>query len=257
MMTTDSNVREAVAVPRRRWAIALLLSLGVLVNYLDRVNISVSGDALRDSFGISTVMFGYLLGAYSWTYAALQLPSGLLLDRFGVKWVGRVSTLIWSIASFAAALSVGTVSLFASRLLLGIGEAPTFPANSKATGYWFPRQERSLATAIFDSSAKLAPAIGVPIIGILLVHFGWRWSFAATGLISLAYFGLFYGFYRNPSEDQKLTAAERDFIARGGAQPEDQAKAEKGAPFWYIASQKKCGVFLSASPPTTTPFTCC
>jgi len=129
--------------------------------------------------------------------------------------------------------------LVASRLLLGIGEAPTFPANSKATGYWFPKQERSLATAIFDSSAKLAPALGVPVIGILLLHFGWRWSFGATGLISLLYFLLFYAFYRNPSEDKKLSAAERDFIARGGAQPEDRAKAEKGAPFAYLARQKK------------------
>ena len=238
-MATELNGTENGGVPRRRWAIAWLLSLGVLVNYLDRVNISVSKDALRDSFGISTVMFGYLLSAYSWTYAALQLPSGLLLDRFGVKWVGRVSTLIWSAASFAAAVTTGTVSLFASRLLLGIGEAPTFPANSKATGYWFPKQERSLATAIFDSSAKLAPALGVPVIGILLLHFGWRWSFGATGLISLLYFLLFYAFYRNPSEDKKLSAAERDFIARGGAQPEDRAKAEKGAPFAYLARQKK------------------
>src|SRR5579862_5700460 len=144
-------------VPRRRWAIAWLLSLGVLVNYFDRVNISVSREALRESFGISTVMFGYLLSAYSWTYAALQLPSGILLDRFGVKWVGRVSTFLWSVASFAAAVSIGPVSLFGARLLLGIGEAPTFPANSKATGYWFPKQERSLATAIFDASAKFGP----------------------------------------------------------------------------------------------------
>ena len=73
------------AVPRRRWGIALLLGFGVLVNYFDRVNLSVSGDALHAAFGISTVTFGYLSSAYSWTYAALQLPSGCLLDRFGVK----------------------------------------------------------------------------------------------------------------------------------------------------------------------------
>jgi len=226
-------------VPRRRWAIAWLLSLGVLVNYFDRVNISVSREALRESFGISTVMFGYLLSAYSWTYAALQLPSGILLDRFGVKWVGRVSTFLWSVASFAAAVSIGPVSLFGARLLLGIGEAPTFPANSKATGYWFPKQERSLATAIFDASAKFGPGIGAPLIGILLLRFGWRWSFAVTGLLSLIYFALFYGVYRNPSEDKRLTAAERDFITKGGAQPEDQAKAKKGAPLAYLVQRKK------------------
>src|SRR5438270_4741291 len=87
-------------VPRRRWAIACLLGFGVLVNYFDRVNLSVSQEALHASFGISTVMFGYLLSAYSWTYALCQLPAGLLLDRFGVKTVGRLSSILWSIASF-------------------------------------------------------------------------------------------------------------------------------------------------------------
>src|SRR3989454_337263 len=178
-------------VPRRRWGIAWLLGFGVLVNYFDRVNLSVSQDALHSTFGISTVAFGYLLSAYSWTYALFQVPAGLLLDRFGVRRVGRVSTILWSVASFAAAVSTGIGGFFAARLLLGIGEAPTFPANAKAIGYWFPKQERSLATAIFDAAAKFASAIGVPLIGIVLLHFGWRWSFAATGFISLLYFALY------------------------------------------------------------------
>ncbi|HEX6466839.1 MAG TPA: MFS transporter [Terriglobales bacterium] len=225
---------EATAVPRRRWRIAFLLGFGVLVNYFDRVNLSVSQSALHLEFGISTVAFGYLLSGYSWSYALLQLPSGVLLDRFGVRLVGRVSTFLWSIASFAAAVSTGVGGFFAARLLLGVGEAPTFPANAKAIGYWFPGAERSLATAIFDAAAKFASAIGVPIIGILLLHFGWRWSFAATGFVSLLYFALFYWIYRNPSDDHRLSDAERQFIARGGAQPEDQAKAERGASLGYL-----------------------
>ena len=151
---------DASRVPRRRWGIALLLGFGVLVNYFDRVNLSVSQQALTESFGMSAVMFGYLSSAYNVTYAALQLPSGLILDRFGVRLVGRISTVLWSVASFAAAVATGIRSLFAARFLLGVGEAPTFPANAKATGYWFPKQERSLATAMFDSAAKFAPGRG-------------------------------------------------------------------------------------------------
>jgi MFS transporter, ACS family, D-galactonate transporter len=226
-------------VPRRRWGIALLLGFGVLVNYFDRVNLSVSQQALTTTFGITSVMFGYLSSAYNWTYAALQLPSGLLLDRFGVRRIGRISTILWSAASFAAAAAPGIVSLFAARFLLGIGEAPTFPANAKAIGYWFPQQERSLATALFDGAAKLAPAIGVPLIGILLLHIGWRWSFAVTGLVSLLFFALFYAFYRNPSEDPALTPAERELIVQGGAQPEDSVRAAKGAPLFYLLRQPK------------------
>jgi ACS family D-galactonate transporter-like MFS transporter len=241
----DQTFSESERIPRRRWAIACLLGFGVLVNYFDRVNLSVSKDALDVAFGISAVTFGYLSSAYNWTYAALQLPSGLLLDRFGVKKVGRCSTILWAIASFGAAASTGIGGFLAARLFLGIGEAPTFPANSKAIGYWFPKQERSLATAIFDSMAKLSSAIGVPLLGILLLHFGWRWSFAATGFISVLFFVLFYALYRNPSEDRRLSDAERQFIAKGGAQPEDRAKAAKGAPLWYLLRQRRvCGLAL-------------
>jgi MFS transporter, ACS family, D-galactonate transporter len=219
--------------------IASLLGFGVFVNYLDRVNISVSQQALHDAFGVTTITFGYLLSAYSWTYAALQLPSGVVLDRFGVRKVGLISTFLWSVASFcsAAATSVGT--FFVARLLLGIGEAPTFPGNSKAVGYWFPDRERSLATAFFDSAAKLGPAIGVPFVGLLLLHFGWRWSFGITAFISLIYLALFYLLYRNPGEDPRLSEAERQFIVQGGAQPEGLAASGKGASLAYLVSQRK------------------
>src|ERR1700685_1744870 len=98
-----AEMEEAVApthVPGRRWRIAWLLGLGVLVNYFDRVNLSVSHNALVAQFGISDIGFGYLLGAYNWTYALCQLPIGVVLDRLGVRRVGRVSTVLWSLASF-------------------------------------------------------------------------------------------------------------------------------------------------------------
>ncbi len=239
---TPAHVHPAnplLKIPRHRWGIALLLGFGVLVNYFDRVNLSVSRDALQDAFGISAVMFGYLSSAYNWTYALLQLPSGLLLDRFGVRCVGIVSTIIWSVASFAAAISGGIGALFASRLLLGIGEAPTFPAYAKATGYGFPKDERSLATAMFDAAAKVSSAIGIPVLGLVLLHFGWRWNFVATGLISVGFFVLFNAYYRNPSEDKLLSSAEREYIARGGAQPEDRVRAAKGAPLAYLLRQHR------------------
>ncbi len=225
-------------MPRRRWFIACLLGFGILVNYFDRVNLSVSKDALNAAFGISAVAFGYLSSAYNWTYAALQLPSGLLLDKFGVRRVGWMSTFIWSVAMFGAALSTGIVGFFSARLLLGIGEAPTFPANSKAIGYWFPNQERSLATAIFDSMAKFSSAIGAPLIGILLLHFGWRWSFAATGFLSLLFFGLFYAYYHNPSEDKGLSDAEREFIAKGRSAAGRSSDSRQGSAALGFAAAK-------------------
>ena len=226
-------------MPCRRWRIAFLLAFGVLVNFFDRINLSVSRDALHVSFGLSLVAFGYLSSAFSWTYALMQMPAGVLLDRWGVRRVGRISAFLWSVASFAAAIAPGINWFFVARLLLGVSESPTFPANAKALGYWFTRDERGLATAITDAAAKLATAIGVPFIGVLLFYFGWRWSFAVTGFISFLYFLLFYLVYRNPGEDPELSCEEREFILRGGAQLEDQAKARSGASLGYLLRQRK------------------
>ena len=234
MCRTRIGEREGSAVTetadRQRWTIALLLGVGVLVNYFDRVNLSVSHDSLVHEFGISDVTFGLLLSAYNWTYAACQLPSGVLLDRFGVRRVGCVSSLIWSIASFAASLARGMGGFFAARFLLGVGEAPTFPANAKAIGAWFPPRERSFATSLFDSAAKLGSAIGVPLIGLLLLRIGWRLSFAATGMLSFFYFLLFFWLYREPRH--ALEGADRD-----PAQPPSMGRAFS----WlgYLIRQKK------------------
>ncbi len=209
--TTSEEQRGRMS--NRRWRIAWLLGLGVLVNYFDRVNLSVSHDALVRQFGVSEFTFGLLLGAYNWTYAACQLPIGVVLDRLGVRLVGRISTLIWSAASFGAAVSPTLSGLFGARFVLGVGEAPTFPANAKAIGRWFPENERSFATSLFDSAAKFGSAIGVPAIGILLLHIGWRMSFAATGVLSLLYFALFYFVYREPHEDPKVSPAEMALIS--------------------------------------------
>ncbi len=211
----------------------------MLVNYFDRVNLSVSHAALVTSFGISNIAFGYLSGAYNWTYALCQLPVGVLLDRFGVRRVGRVSTALWSVASFAAALTPSLPGFFAARLLLGVGEAPTFPANAKAIGLWFPSQERSFATSIFDAAAKFASAIGVPILGILLLKVGWRWSFAATGLISLLFFGLFSRVYRDPANDPDLTEEERLHITHDSALAEHIEPDPPPTSIRYLLRQRK------------------
>lgn len=231
-MATREARRQGIgsedAEHRQRWTIAALLGLGVLVNYFDRVNLSVSHDALVHAFGISDFAFGLLLGAYNWTYALGQLPSGVLLDRFGVRRVGLVSTFLWSLASFGAAATPGIGGFFAARFLLGVGEAPSFPASAKAVGYWFPPRERSFATSFFDGAAKFASAIGVPLIGLLLLRIGWRLSFAATGVVSLLYFWLFWGIYRDP-----VRKWSEDTVAEASAAP------RRRVPLSYLLKQRK------------------
>jgi len=237
---THSTLRGSDRHAQRRWRIAWLLGLGVLVNYFDRVNLSVSHESLNVAFGISNVTFGLLSGAYNWTYALCQLPIGVLLDKLGVRRVGRISTFVWSIASFGAAVTPNLGGLFAARLALGVGEAPTFPANAKAIGYWFPARERSFATSIFDAAAKFASAIGVPIIGIVLIKVGWRWSFAATGVVSFLYFVLFSRIYRDPDDDPQLSDVEREYIAEKVINPEaGVTELAEPSSLWSLLKQRK------------------
>ncbi len=222
---------------------AFLLAFGVVIAYFDRINVSVSQEALHASFGISLITFGYLASAFSWTYALMQLPAGMLLDRFGIRLVGRSSTLLWSVASFAAAISPGLGVFFAARFLLGVAESPTFPANAKAVGLWFPKGERTLAVAITDAAAKFASALGVPLLGLLLLQFGWRFTFAATGFVSLLYFLLFFVIYRNPTEDRQLSPEEFNYINEGGSLPLDasvkQTQADRWSLLFYLLRQPK------------------
>jgi MFS transporter, ACS family, D-galactonate transporter len=234
------NPAYPAGLPRRRWRIAWLLGIGVLVNFFDRVNLSVSHDSLIAAFGISDVVFGYLSSSYNWTYALCQLPIGVFLDKLGVRRVGRIGTFIWCAASFAAAAAPNLNAFFGARLLLGVGESPTFPANSKAIGLWFPERERSFATSLNDSAAKFASAIGVPVIGIVLIHSGWRWSFTFTGAISLAYFLLFWRVYRDPDEDPELTDVERMYIEdRSASQAVPHPGEETSSPLVELLAQRK------------------
>ena len=192
----------------KRISIAIVLGIGVLVNYFDRVNLSIAHDALQSTFGISDVVFGYLLSSYNWTYAAMQLPSGALLDRFGVRRVMLVAIVLWALASGLAAVASTIVLLFAARFLLGIGEAPTFPANAKAIGLWFHERERGVPTATFDAAAKLSIGLGTPVLGLILLRYGLRVNFATTAVLSLLYAGIFAYVYRDPVPMETLREGE-------------------------------------------------
>jgi MFS family permease len=226
-------------LPRRRWRIAWLLGLGVFISYLDRINLSVAHTALISSFAISDVTFGYLSAAYNWTYMFCQIPVGMLLDRFGVRLVSRIGAVIWSTASFAAALTPSLAGFFAARFLLGVGEAPLFPANAKAIGRWFPSKDRSLPTGLFDGASKFSNVVGVPFLGYVLLRLGWRWCFSVTGIVSLLYFALFYKVYRDPEDDPGLSSVEREYIQSEPLDLPESAPSPVGRSASYLLAQRK------------------
>jgi MFS transporter, ACS family, D-galactonate transporter len=230
---------SALRIPRRRWIIGILLGAGVLINYIDRINLSVAAPQLQQDFGLSPAELGVLFSAFFWSYSLLQVPGGMVLDRFGVKRVGRWGAFLWAVASALTAVSSGFAGIFAARVLLGVAEAPAFPASQKATGYWFPTQERSRSTAIFDSAAKFSNVIGVPLVAFVIVSLGWRWGFGVTAVLSLIYFVAYWAIYRDPSDDKRLTKAELDYIRAGGSTPEGVATGGQGTMLGYLLRNRK------------------
>lgn len=226
-------------VPKLRWSIGVLLGIGVLINYFDRINLSVAAPQLKHDFGLTDGELGWLFSGFFWSYALLQIPTGIILDRFGVTNVNRFSTFFWSLFSTVTAFVSGFTSIFGARILLGVAEAPGFPASSKATGYWFPRQERARATSMFDAAAKFSNVIGVPLVALAVVHFGWRWGFGITGALSFLYFLAFVIIYRDPSQHPRLSAEEREYIRAGGATPEGPANSGEVAMLGYLLRNRK------------------
>jgi ACS family glucarate transporter-like MFS transporter len=154
-MNSKSHSIEEPKKSNFRWFIVSLLFFVTAINYADRTVLSIAGPALAKSLDLDSVSMGYIFSAFGWSYVLAQLPGGWLLDRFGSRKVYAVSLFVWSFitfitgfAGFFAGLSA-IVVLFVLRFLLGIAEAPAFPANSRISVAWFPSRETGTAAAIF------------------------------------------------------------------------------------------------------------
>src|SRR3954452_8654042 len=212
----EGTMAPGDAIPKLRWRIGALLAFGILVNYIDRINLSVAAPQLQAEFGLTSIQLGWLFSAFFWLYALLQIPSGILLDKFGVSLTMRVSTLLWGVSSGLIILASGFTGILGSRIILGVAEAPGYPASSKATGYWFPRSERGLSTAMFDAASRFSNVLGVPVVAFFALSFGWRWASAAAAVLSFAYCLMLVAYYRAPSRHPKLDPREHRYVLRGG-----------------------------------------
>jgi MFS transporter, ACS family, D-galactonate transporter len=228
-----------VDLPPVRWRIAGLLGIGVLVNYFDRIALSVAAPRLEQSFSLSPIEVGLLFSAFFWSYALVQVPAGALLDRYGVARIGRWSAFLWTVASTLTACAGGLGGVFLARVLLGVAEAPSFPASSKATGYWFPRTERGLSTAMFDAATKLSNVIGIPLVAITIVHCGWRWGFGLVAALSFGYFVAFFRIYRDPSLRNDVTPEQRARLIDRGATLEGQHSESSIHMLRYLLRRRK------------------
>jgi len=161
------------------------LFIAILVNYVDRGNLSIAAPLLKDELGISASQLGILLSAFFWSYTALQFVSGWLVDRMNASSVIAAGYLIWSLATSATGIVHGFAMLAFMRLLLGIGESVAFPCCSKLLAQYLPEGSRGFANGVIISAIRCGPAVGTFGAGLLMARYGWRPVFIGIGIVSL------------------------------------------------------------------------
>ena len=172
---------------RVRFGILGLIATGTLINYLDRTILGIAAPSLTKELGIDAVTMGVVFSAFSWTYAASQVPGGAFLDRFGTRLTYCLSVGFWSFFTLLHALVGGIASLIGLRLLLGVAESPCFPANSRVVATWFPRQERAFATGVYTVGEYIGLAFLSPVLFAMMATFGWRSLFIGAGVIGMSF----------------------------------------------------------------------
>jgi ACS family D-galactonate transporter-like MFS transporter len=202
---TSSSAPVAVPTGRSaRWLVVALLTLGVIIAYTDRINLSAALPQIRMSFPLSAQASGILLSAFFWAYTLLQTPAGWAVDRFGLKWTYAVGLFVWSAVSAATALVGSLNGLIAVRIVLGIGEAIVTPASMRYIRNNFAEHERGLPIGIFMSGTKYGPAIGAPLATYLVLAFGWRWMFVLNGALGVLWLAPWFLFVRDDSQSSTL-----------------------------------------------------
>ena len=183
---------------RGRWTLVGLIATASFINYLDRGSLAVALPTISRELGLDPIAQGAALSAFFWTYTAMQIPMGRIVDRFDIKTVYAASFAIWSLAAAATGLATGLWTLIAARILLGMGEAIYLPGGLKVISLHFRSEETAWPAGLFDLGTKVGLAVGTAIDVWLLVRYGWRSLFFRTGLVGLLWLIPWMMFY--PSE---------------------------------------------------------
>lgn len=210
----------ASAAERRtsvRWVpILALVAVGTAINYLDRTVLGIAAPYLSKDLSLTPTQMGLVFSAFSWSYAALQIPGGIFLDRFGTRLTYFISISLWSCFTGLMGVVRSLGMLIATRIGVGVFEAPCFPANSRILATWFPQHERARANSVYSVGMNFGLGfLSVPLFWITQ-QFGWRGLFFIVGGFGVLFSIVWWFLYHDPDESTTANRAELAYIEAGG-----------------------------------------
>jgi ACS family hexuronate transporter-like MFS transporter len=234
-------------IPNFRYVVAIMLLLATMINYADRLAISVVAPTLRKEFGMNEQDYGFIISMFMLAYAIMYAGSGPIIDRLGTRKGFAVFIAAWSLAAIGHAFAVGRWSLAFWRFMLGLGEPGNWPAAAKAVAEWFPLEQRALGIGIFNAGSSLGSAIAPPLVAYLTIHFGWRTAFVAVGSLGFIWLVAWLLLYQPPHLSRFITQREWNFL-KGRVRPPEEAvpvKQPKGE--WLrVLRQRECYTLILA-----------
>lgn len=235
---------------RKRYHILALVFISVVINYMDRSNISIAAFALSEELGLSTIQMGLIFSAFAWTYATLQIPGGVLVDVVRPRILYTVILSLWSMATLLQGFANSFASLLGFRMSIGLFETPSYPANNRIVTSWFPEQERAAAIGVYTSGQYIGLAFLTPVLVAIQSYAGWRGLFIISGAVGLFWAVIWYWFYRDPLSHETVSESELDYIKAGGGLIDMQPQTTEKRKFqWAELKQaflfrKLWGVYL-------------
>lgn len=235
-----------ITIPKLRWIIAALLLLATMLNYIDRLTLSVVITDLRKEFSLTEQDYSQIISLFLVAYAIMYAGSGYIVDRLGTRKGFAAFMVGWSLAQLLHGLVRGKWSLAACRLMLGLTEPGNFPAAVKAVAEWFPVGQRAIGVGIFNAGSSLGSAIAIPMTVFLTVRYGWRSAFLATGALGFVWLAFWLLLYRTPAQNRWLAPNERrKLVATLG--PVEQPHPGRARTSWHeLLRMRQCWALILA-----------
>ena len=202
-----------------RWIICALLFFATTVNYIDRAVLGILKPMLEKDLGWTQIEYGWIVTAFQLTYALGYVFAGRLIDRIGVRLGLLLSVSLWSVAGMAHAAAQTAIGFSAARAGLGLAQGGMFPAAIKTVAEWFPKEERALATGIFNAGSNMGAVTCPLIVPWLATRWGWQAAFIITGAIGFVWVAVWFLVYRSPEGHPRVSSAELAYIRKDPPDP--------------------------------------